>query len=162
MASSQEVKRGVDVAVGFIAYRMRSEFEVRRRLKRARLNDEDVVAVITRIKEMKLIDDGAFAGAYTRDQIIGRKQGPVRVKVGLMALGVSKEIAAVAIEEVVVDHDTFAQAMVLGEKRWGQLSRIRDQTSRKKRVYEYLVRRGYSFADARHVVEELERASGQS
>ncbi|MFV1979736.1 MAG: regulatory protein RecX [Rhodothermia bacterium] len=159
---SEEVKRGIDVAVGFIAYRMRSEFEVRRRLKRARLDDEDVATVIARIKEMKLIDDRAFAGAYTRDQIIGRKRGPVRVKSGLTALGVSKEIAAVAIDEVVADHGTLAPAMELGEKRWGKLSRIRDQTSKKKRVYEYLVRRGYSFTDARHVVDELERTSGQS
>ena len=162
MAGSEEVKRGIDLAVGFIAYRMRSEFEVRRRLKRARLGDEEVVVVIERIKEMRLIDDRAFAGAYTRDQIIGWQRGPMRVKSGLTALGVSKEIAADAIEEVFAEHDTAELAMALGEKRWGKLSRTRDQISRKKLVYDYLVRRGYSFADARYVVDELERTSGQS
>lgn len=67
-----------------------------------------------------------------------------------------------AIEEVFAEHDTLAMATALGEKRWAKLSRTRDQTFRKKRVYEYLVRRGYSFADARHVVDDLERTSGQS
>ena len=67
MADPEDVKRGIGVATGFIAYRMRSEFEVKRRLKRAQLSDEDTAAVIAQMKDMRLIDDQAFAGAYARD-----------------------------------------------------------------------------------------------
>ncbi len=162
MPGSEDVKRGIDVATVFISYRMRSEFEVRRRLKRAHLSNEDAGIVIARMKEMKLIDDEAFAGAYARDQIIGKNRGPMRVTSGLLALGIDKEMSGAAIEEVVAEHDTFELAMTLGEKRWAKLDAVENLASRKKRVFEYLVRRGYTFGDSRRVIDELERTGGRS
>jgi regulatory protein len=162
MPDPEEVKRGIGVATGFIAYRIRSEFEVRRRLGRAGVSDEDVDATMVRLREMMLIDDAAFAGAFARDQMIGMKHGPIRVRNGLVKLGVDKEIAAAAIGEVLADHDTFETAMALGEKRWSNLQSVRDSETRRKRVYEFLVRRGYPFDESRSVVDELEKSIDRS
>jgi regulatory protein len=162
MTDPEEVKRGVDVATGFISYRMRSEFEVRRRLRRAGLSELDVSSVIVRLKEMMLVDDSKFAGAYSRDQLLGMKRGPIRVRNGLSSLGVDKEIAAAAVEAVTAEHDTFELALNLGQRRWDKLGGSRDRSLRRKRVYEFLVRRGYPYDEARRVIDELERAGGES
>lgn len=154
----EDVKRGIDVASGFIAFRMRSEFEVFRRLKREGLDEADIATVIDRLKRMDLVDDQAFAGAYARDQILGRKRGPVRVRRGLISLGVDRELAESAVAGVTADHDIYSQALDLGRKRWNTLGRIADVRRRRKRVYDYLARRGYELDEIRAVLDQLERS----
>ncbi len=157
MPDVDEVKRGIDVASGFIAYRMRSEYEVRRRLKRAQITDEASVEAIERLKEMGLVNDRAFAAAYARDQISRLKRGPLRVANGLRTLGVSKEFTQAAVAETVAQNDPFEIAFSAAQRRWAQLSRIDDVRKRKKRVYEFLVRRGFEYGDARKITDTLER-----
>ena len=154
-----EVRRGIDIANVFIAYRMRSEFEVRRRLRKTGLAGDVIDAVIEHLSESGLINDRAFAGAYARDHMIGRKRGPVRVRRGLAALGVSESIAAEAVSEVVESLDMSEQALGLARKRWQQLGRIDDLSKRKKRLYDYLVRRGYPYDQVRSVMDEIENES---
>jgi regulatory protein len=151
----EDVQRGVEIATGFIAYRMRSEFEIRRRLKRANIEDEDADAVIERLTKMKLVDDRAFAGAYARDQIMGRKRGPLRVRRGLAGLGVSKDLADEAVSDVTASVDMFEQALDLGRKRWRLLAHVEDEARRRKRLYDFLVRRGYDFELVRRAVEHI-------
>ena len=151
-----EVRRGVEIANVFIAYRMRSEFEVRRRLKRENIEAEEADAVVAELVRMRLLDDRAFAGAYARDQMLGRKRGPLRVRRGLSALGIHKELAAEAVDEVAESLDLLEQAFELGQKRWANLSRKVDSARRRKRLYDYLVRRGYTYEQARTVVDRLE------
>lgn len=151
----EDVKRGVDVATGFIAYRMRSEFEIRRRLEQADISGDEANAVIRRLAEMHLVDDRAFAGAYARDQMMGRKRGPLRVRRGLAALGVSKDLVEEAISGVIESVDLFEQAVNLGRKRWRLLGRVGDDKRKRKRLYDYLVRRGYDFELVRKVVDQI-------
>jgi regulatory protein len=102
---------------------------------------------------MHLLDDRAFAGAYARDQMVGKKRGPHRVRRGLSALGVDKELVERAILDVVESVDLFEQALESGRKRWRLLARVADQARRRKRLYDFLVRRGYDFELVRDVVD---------
>jgi regulatory protein len=162
MRETDDFKRGIEIATTFIAYRMRSEFEVARRLNRAELEPTVVSRVIAHLKDVMLLDDGAFAEAYARDQMIGRKRGPVRVRAGLSALGVEKAVAESAIKRVNEEFevDTYEQAVELAAKRWGSIEDKVGPRLRAKRVYEYLVRRGYPFGEARAAVDEVRRQHG--
>jgi regulatory protein len=157
-----DVQRGVDIAVGFIAFRARSEFEVRRRLRKADLDRDVEDAVVDRLKDMSLLDDRRFAGAYARDQVVGWKRGPFRVLRGLRSLGVDKAIAQGAVEEVVAENDLHQQAFLLASKRWKRVSATSDKLKAKKKIFDYLVRRGYSHEMSRSIVDRLEGLDDES
>ena len=94
--------------------------------------------------------------------MIGRKRGPVRVELGLRALGVSKELAQSAIGQVLADHDVLAEALLLGEKRWKRLRATSDVLVTKKKVYDFLVRRGFQRSTAGSVIDRLEKEYDES
>lgn len=154
--ADRDAERAFQVATGFIAFRMRSEREVERRLKRAEFAPDTISSTLRRLKEVGLVDDGAFAGAYCRDQMIGKGRGPIRVRRGLVQLGVAGELAEAALQSVLEMHDPLEKATALAEKRWASLARVTDIRQRRKRVYDFLIRRGYQHADARTAVDRLE------
>lgn len=154
--TDSETERAFQVATGFIAFRMRSEREVERRLKRADVGPATIETTLRRLKDVGLVDDRAFAGAYCRDQIVGRGRGPIRVRRGLASLGVGADLAEEAIQSVLEEHSPLEKAVSLAEKRWMILARISDERQRRKRVFDYLIRRGYQHADARTAVDRLE------
>ena len=159
---SEDLRRAIDIAVNFIAFRARSETEVRRRLRKADFSSEIEDFAVDRLKEMRLLDDKAFAGAYARDQILGRKRGPIRVKLGLRSLGVNDSIAVDAVETVLADVDQVEQASNLVERRWKRIRETSTALATKKKIHDFLVRRGYSHSTARLVVDRLEQIHDES
>ena len=155
-SDDDELKRGIHIATGFIAYRQRSEFEVTRRLRRASISDTVVPQVLSRLRDNGLIDDRAFAAAYTRDQMHLRSRGPARVRNGLLKLGVARDLIDEALKEAFAGQDPLQKAVEAGTKRWARLSDVEGR-KRRKRVYDYLVRQGYPFDVARRAVDVIQK-----
>lgn len=143
------------VALNYISYRMRSESEVRQRLTKEEAGPDVITTVLDQLRDTGLVDDGAFALAYSRDAVVGRKWGPHRIASGLRRAGVGDTHVSQALQEIrntIEDEDIVR---VVATKRWSQLSSIADERKRKKRLYDYLTRRGFDFQDVRRVVDEL-------
>lgn len=145
------------IALRFISYRMRSEQEVRRRLAKEGAPAEISAAVIAQLRDLNFLDDGAFAKAFARDSALGKKWGPHRIAQKLREAGVGDHHIEEALKEVRNTMEDEDLVRVLAEKRWAQLSRIDDAKKRKKRLYDYLARRGFDFDDIRRVVDSLSR-----
>jgi len=60
--------------------------------------------------------------------------------------------ALAGVRNTIEDEDVV---MTVGRKRWNQLERISDPQKRKKRLYDYLARRGFDFDEIRRVLSEL-------
>lgn len=146
------------VALRYVSYRMRSEAEVRRRLAKEGAGSTTIDMVLDRLREIGVVDDAAFAHAYARDAVSGRKWGPFRIAQGLRKAGVRKELITEAVKRIqrTVDEEGLIEA--IATKRWNQLSDITDVKKRKKRLYDYLVRRGFDFDDVRRVLEALSKS----
>lgn len=152
---TDSTSRAVDIGIGFIAYRMRSEFEVRRRLRKAAFEPGIIDRTIDRLAEMNLINDDAFAVAFARDAMLGCRRGPLRVRHDLQRLGVARETALKAIDEITEQTDLMKTATALAQSRWRQTRHIADLKKRTRRIYDFLVRRGFSFNVARDAVAGL-------
>jgi regulatory protein len=143
------------VALHFISYRMRSEAEVRRRLKKEDAGHDVIDSVVANLREIGLIDDAAFADAFARDAVQVKKWGPHRIARGLRQAGLGDEHvehALAQLRHVIEDGDLVRK---VAGKRWDQLSGVSDLKKRKKRVYDYLARRGFDFEDIRRVLDDL-------
>lgn len=148
--------RARSTALNYIAYRHRTEEEIRRRLARSEYREEVIDSVVASLRSSGLIDDKAFAVSYAEGRFKTGGYGPRRVRHDLRRKGVAREAADQAVEEVFSEGDeVLSAARTLGKRRWEQLAREENERKRRKKVYDYLVRRGYPHAMVRRVIEEL-------
>jgi regulatory protein len=135
-------------ALNLLGYRARSEAEIRERLRRYRYAGETIEAVVGRLKELEYVEDAEFARLKAREK--ARKYGPRRVSVELRKSGVEEELAREVIEE------EFAGRTEVGEARSAAARRYngRGSDARARRVYGFLVRRGYSAEVCAQVTRE--------
>jgi regulatory protein len=130
-----------DRALRFLAYRPRSESELRQRLARAGAASPDIEAALAKLRGLKLLDDEAFARSFARDRIENRGYGPLRVERELRFKGVAKAVIAEVLKESFDRERDRARARAILERRF----RGRDLNDLKtaRRAVAYLRRRGY-------------------
>jgi regulatory protein len=135
-------------ALNLLGYRARSEAEIRERLGRYGYAGETIEAVVGRLKELEYVEDAEFARLKAREK--ARKYGPRRVSVELRKSGVEEELAREVIEE------EFAGRTEVGEARSAAARRYngRGSDAGARRVYGFLVRRGYSAEVCAQVARE--------
>jgi len=125
-------------ALNLLGYRARSEAEIRERLGRYGYAGETIEAVVVRLEELGYLDDAKFARLKAREK--ARRYGPRRVSVELRKSGVGEELGREVVEE------EFAGRSEVGEARSAATRRYngRGSDAEARRVYGFLVRRGYS------------------
>jgi regulatory protein len=135
-------------AFNLLGYRARSEAEVRERLGCYGYVEETVGGVIVRLRELGYLDDEEFARLKAREK--ARQYGPRRVSAELRQSGVDEELARGVVEE------EFAGRSEVGEARSAAARRYngRGSDAEARRVYGFLVRRGYSAEVCAQVARE--------
>ena len=135
-------------ALNLLGYRARSEAEIRERLGRYGYAGETIEAVVLRLAELGYLDDAEFARLKAREK--ARRYGPRRVSVELRKSGVGEELAREVVEE------EFAGRSEVGEARSAAARRYngRGSDAEARRVYGFLVRRGYSAEVCAQVARE--------
>jgi regulatory protein len=150
LKKSDNLKRCFDAAVHYLSYRPRSEPELRQRLRRRGFNDDSVETIITRLKELDLVDDIAFAQFWkeNRESFSPRSQWLTRLE--LRQKGVSEDI----IDQVVDTIDDEDSAYRAALKKARSLS-MTDYQSFRRRLGEHLKRRGFSYRVINTTVNRL-------
>ncbi len=142
-------------ALNFLGYRSRSEREVRDRLRRYGYGEDTVRGVVGRLKELGYLDDAEFARLAAREK--ARKYGPRRVSVELRRSGVDGEIAREVVEEEFAGRSELEAAFSVASRRYNRGG----SDAEARRVYGFLVRRGYSAEVCAEVAREF-RGTGSS
>jgi regulatory protein len=136
-------------ALNLLGYRARSEAEIRERLGRYGYAGGTIEVVVVRLRELGYLDDEEFARLKAREK--ARRYGPRRVSVELRKSGVGEELAREVVEE------EFAGRSEVGEARSAAARRYngRGSDAEARRVYGFLVRRGYSAEVCAKVAREF-------
>jgi regulatory protein len=128
---------------------------------RARLIDrehapEDVEAALARLVEEGALDDRRVARAYARTATQVKGRGRLRVQHELHELGIPKDIAAEALGEVFGDLDERALIARAIQKKMRGAGRPRPLTTADRaRLYQYLMRQGFTPAAIRNALGRL-------
>jgi regulatory protein len=146
-------------ALNLLGYRARSEAEIRDRLTRFGYVEGTIEGVVLRMQELGYLDDAEFARMKAREK--ARRYGPRRVSVELRNSGVGEALAREVVEE------EFAGRSEVGEARSAAARRYngRGSDAEARRVYGFLVRRGYSAEVCAQVAREYREppeAQGES
>jgi regulatory protein len=125
-------------ALNLLGYRARSEAELRERLRRYGYAEETIELVVLRLRELGYLDDAEFARLKAHQQ--ARKYGPRRVSVELRKSGVKEDLAREVVQEEFAGRSEAEEARAAAARRYNG----RGSDAEARRVYGFLVRRGYS------------------
>jgi regulatory protein len=128
-------------ALSLLGYRARAKGELRERLGRAGYSGETVVVVIARLEELGYLDDEEFARSLAREDA-HKKYGPRRILGDLRRAGVDEEVAREAVDEAFAERSEYLTALAIARRRYNKEEKGSDTQAR--RVYGFLMRRGYS------------------
>lgn len=152
-------------ALHFLGYRARSESEVRERLRRYGYAEGTVELVVERLRELGYLDDEEFARLKAREK--ARRYGPRRVSVELRKSGVDAEVARSAVEEEFAEKSELEAAFSAVSRRYNRrgpddvgAGADAEAVATARRVYGFLMRRGYSAEVCAEVAREYRGTGG--
>ncbi len=127
-------------ALNVLGYRARSVGELRARLMRAGYAGKTIGEVVGRLEELGYLDDEEFARNLVREEA-RKKYGPRRILGDLRRAGVDEEVAREAVEEELTGRSEYQTALEVARRRYNMGE---DSDAQARRVYGFLMRRGYS------------------
>lgn len=140
-----------------LARRPHSEREVRVRLGRSGFEPAVIDRTVVRLVESEALDDRAFAHAWVENRMTFRPRSAAMIRSELRGKGVAAE----AIEEALATVDERQAAQAAADRALRKLSGL-EPPERQRRLYEYLVRRGFAHETIRAVVRSIESSTAES
>jgi len=142
--------RAFDAALHFLGARPRSEREIRDRLARHEFDGHVVDRVVARLRELRLVDDAAFAAYWVEQRATHRPRGARLLKQELRQKGLSQDVVAEALPA-----DDDEDGAYRAAQRKAVSLRALDERTFKQRLGAFLQRRGYGYDVTRSVVGRL-------
>ena len=150
------LRKAKSSALRLLKLRPRSVIELRDRLLQKNYPAAVVEKVVNDLTAAELLDDEAFAKAWVNWRLSGRPVGLRRIAQELKDKGIARDVIDGLIAASKEDFDEHAVVKGIAERRIQQ----RAQKSvpflkRKKRVLDYLLRRGFSADVISRVIRDI-------
>ena len=146
---TEPVRQAHAAAQRLLAYRPRSQAELRSRLSR-RFPADAVDAALRSLERAGLVDDHAFARMWTDSRVSHRPRSAALIRRELLAKGVARDTA----DDAVQDLDDAENAYRAAERYAARLP-MHDPDAFTRRVWAYLRRRGFSGSAVRDAASRL-------
>ncbi len=141
-------ERAAERALDLLSYRPRSEAEIRERLTE-RYDPETAGEVLERLRRSGLVDDREFARYWVQNRLQHNPRGAVALRQELYQKGVDES----AIEEALAEYNEEEAAARAAETARRKLRGLPPDVFR-RRLTDYLLRRGFSYGVVRAVVQQ--------
>ncbi|HVH69087.1 MAG TPA: regulatory protein RecX [Gemmatimonadales bacterium] len=150
-----DIEAAERAALRALARRAHARRDLQRRLGKKQHPPRAVDAALERLVARGLLDDRRYAEQYAAVRA-ARGRGPGRLIQDLLAQGVERRIAEEAVRHALDEEgiDPTVEARAVAVKRVRQLGDL-PSPIRKRRLLAFLVRRGYTGAMVKELVEEL-------
>lgn len=149
-----ERKRAKDRALRFLVYRARSEKEIVDKLSSLGYEQRTIEWVLSELKRLGFVNDLEFALSFSRSKMVTKPMGQRLLHQELQKKGVSREIIDKVMDEIYKENDPLQIARALAEKRKKQYKDL-DQHKLRKRICDFLFRRGFDWEIIQEVLNDL-------
>lgn len=143
-----------DMALKFLSYKMRTEKEIRRKLSENEYSDSVIEKVINFLLNYNYINDFEYCMSYIRQSQRLKPMGNLAIKQKLRFYGVDDGIIEKALSES--DIDEVQQASQLIDKKLHLMDLENIDVAKKRKLQDFLLRRGYSYDIIRTVFKNKE------
>ncbi len=150
---SKRLSRARDSAYRLLKVRQRSEKELYERLQQKNIPEEIIQQTINHLKTIPLLDDLEFARWWVSTRLL-KPFGFKRIQTELRQKGVSEEIIRDALSQALqtINEQDLIEKVI--KKRWPRYQGI-DAMTRKRRLFDYLARRGFSIEAIQRAMKNL-------
>ena len=138
----RELSKAKTIAFRSLKIRERSVLELREKLVLKKVPKDTIDQTIKFLLTKKFLDDRTFARNWIRYRR-ARPFGPKRIKLELRQKGVDDEIIAQELEDAFTGFNQEEVVQVLASRRAARY-RDEDPIKRKRKVFDFLARRGFS------------------
>jgi regulatory protein len=142
-------------AIRLLSIRPRSEEELKEKLRQKGAGVRLIEEVVRELKEKDLLDDEKFAYSWVESRMLNKPMGKFLLKRELKAKGVKAEIIERVIAENYQQEDELELAKKLLQRK-ARRFKDTDDLKTKKRMTDFLLRRGFSYEVVRQAVKGLE------
>lgn len=155
LVSREYKSRTKDYLLGLLSRRDHTKTELKKKAAKKGYPAELVQHSITELNDKGYINETRFAGHFASDSFRLKKWGLHKIRFELRKKGVSESDITYALQELQQDTDTQVETMIrLVERKKLHLLKEQDLLKRKKKVFDFLVRKGY---DSVLIQKQLDR-----
>ena len=138
-------------ALRLLSKRRYTEHGMYLKLKGRKLGtNEDIKQVLSRLKELKYINDVSFAEDYIRNRILLNPRGKRMLRLELKKKGIAQEILNTAVNNVEIDEVEIAKLILKKKERL--ISKLSDRKRREK-IFLLLASRGIDIQSIYKVID---------
>jgi len=134
--------------------RPRSEEEIRQRLKLKGYDYTVIDGVVDDLKRTGNIDDAKFARFWIDSRMHMNPMGDVILRNELKSKGVNDSVIEATLQDKAKLYDEYEVAFSMAEERYKRFQKL-DKRKALKRVYDFLLRRGFKYDTIRKITEGL-------
>jgi regulatory protein len=125
----------------FCTYQERSSYEVRQKLNDYPMNLNEKEEIMDEIQEENFINDRRFSEIYTSGKFRIKKWGKLKIKNGLLAKGIHKELIEESLNTI--DDETYRETLNgLYRKKYAELTN-ETPMAKKQKLFFYLQSKGF-------------------
>ena len=141
-------------AYALLRQRPRSVHEIRNRLKLKGYDDLLIEDVVASLEQAGDLNDEKFARFWVESRMHMNPAGDVVLKHELKRNGISEDLIEAVLTEKAEKYNEYEIALSMAKDRFERLKKL-DRRKATKRIYDYLLRRGFKYDNIRRVVENL-------
>lgn len=159
LKAADTLEKARQKAVAFVAYRPRSEHEVRRRLQGAGASEEMIEQIVAGLRAAGLLDDESFSRAWVDSRLRNAPRSRRMLAWELRRKGIDSATIDASLEAVNDAEAAYRAAL----RRWPKVADTRPDWQRRRKLSEYLARNGFDYDIIEEAVARVERdmASGR-
>jgi len=146
--------RAKNNAYALLRQRPRSEFEIRDRLKIKGYGGEIIDFVVESLRKIGEIDDARFAKLWIESRMHLNPVGDVVLRHELKHKGVAEAIIEDVLAKKAEEYDEYDVALNMAREQFERLKKL-DRRKALKRVYDFLLRRGFKYDTVRKIIENI-------
>lgn len=140
------LRRALAAACRLLARRGRSEQELRGALEKRETAPDTIDAAVEYLRERQLVDDRKFACIYAQSLARNKKVGPRYLRDALKKKGIADKLIQEAVAETFSDPlRERDEIRALIEKKGKTMKKDVTPLQRKKKLFDFLIRRGFSY-----------------
>lgn len=154
MDSSQK-KQALISSLRILSATPKSRHEMTKRLQDKGYHKDVIQETLDQLEAQGILNDKAFAEDLKTRFIHGKPSGSRKIEFELKRKGITDAVRRDILDSLDVEAEE-RRARELGLERWSKLTSLQSD-KRKKRVFDFLLRRGFEYSLVRNLIEEFGR-----
>lgn len=150
----EEFSRAKDYVYKLLAKRMYTKKEIQNKLQSRKYSLKVIQNILSLMEEYRYLNDKSFAEEWIESRIRAKPKGKIALKRELMQKGIDESIVEQALENKLDESKLSETALELARRRLKSYSKD-DALTAKRKLMNFLIRRGFDFETIRNVIEKV-------